>query len=201
MFSDKFAYDLNNPIQITKVSRYGEEYSEIYKVRTQHQKKVYFIQVDVFKNDVYFIKFYQKKDANHPDKYKKRYGNIKEFTRIVATCLKLSKKIVRKNPEAIFSFHGQWDQNDVYNERTISQRFSIYLRVLSSKINTDNYTFYLIQDLNILAIIPIHRYTSKNITKILSHFNALYEERLNELVIPSKEEYNLMIQEQNKRKS
>ena len=198
MFSEKFAYHLNNPNQKTSISRYGEEYSEIYKVRTIHQKKVYFIQVDVFKNDVYFIKFYQKKDAHHPDKYKKRYGNVKEFTRIVATCLKLSKAIAKKNPDAIFSFHGQWDKNDVENERTTSQRFSMYVRVLASKIDPTNYKFYIIHDLNILAIIPIHRYNSKTITKILSHFNTLYEDKLNELVIPSKEEYNEIIAEKKK---
>lgn len=195
MFEERFAYHLNPPIRVTKVSVNGELFSEIYKIRTLKSKKVYFIQIDVFHHDVFFIKFFQKKDQNRKNKYKIRYGNVKELTRLVTTCLILAKKKMKSNPDSIFAFHGQWDEKDVQLGNSISQRYELYRRVVASKIDKNLFKFYLIDRLNAMAVIPTHLYTQKTIDKVNSYFNDLYDESLEDLIIPSIEEYNKMKQE------
>ncbi|CAG5083266.1 hypothetical protein [Parvicella tangerina] len=195
MFEERYSYHLNNPVKVSEISINGELKSEIYRVRTIKGKKVYFIKLDIFHHDVFFIKFYLKKDQNNKNKFKIRYGNVKELTRLVSTCLVLANRKLKQNPDSIFAFHGQWDEKDVQEENVISQRYRIYKRVIASKVDENKYKFYLIDRLNSMAVIPVHLYNEKNLAKINKYFNDLYGETLEELIVPTIEEYNQNLME------
>ena len=123
MFDPKSAYSFGNSLNSFTVSEYGEKSHVLYKVKTLTGKP-YFIRVDEFENDLFFIKFYPTNYEYSSLKYKVRLGDVREFSRLIGTCINVAKSIQEKNPEAAFGFHGQWDNAFlpfVYSDSIVQQ--------------------------------------------------------------------------------
>ncbi len=79
MFNSPFS--IKNPIKKSKSSEYGAEGYWLYKVKT-NTKKTYIIRIEIYPNNLYFIKFYPKKHETNPNKYKLRlYTNESPFSK------------------------------------------------------------------------------------------------------------------------
>lgn len=188
MYDPKFAYYLGSPIIHSKTSKDGENESYTYKFRTT-KKKPYFILVNVYDNNVHFIKFYPKRLQQSPNKYKKRVGNVDELTRIVSTCVKLALNIYSKNNDAIFGFHGQWDEKDVDRNDRNSQRYRIYKRAVISIIEVikkEGYKFqYFDADtINTFFVIPNNFEEIQTKEKLKTQFLKLYGDDISKLEVP-----------------
>ena len=190
MFDLSSSYQLSPPNRKSTISQYGEKNSIYYKVKTL-KKKPYFIRVDEFDSDLFFIKFYPKKMQNDKDKYKKRVGKVNELNRLVATCINLCYQILKKNPDASFGFHGQWDKIDVFSKKEdFSQRYRIYKRAMIYKISSDNFKFIDYSNINSMIIIPNHLYNQQYVGKLKSVLSVnLSEYDLNKLRTPTPKEY------------
>lgn len=188
MFDKDYSYHLPACYKKSTFSDNGQNCSYLYKVKTT-KRTPYFIKVDEFEHDLYFLKFYPKRMDGSKEKYKKRLGKINELTRLVSTCVKLAYKLSNDNPDASFGFYGQWDKKDVVNESEISQRYRIYKRAIMSKINKDNYHFIYEDSVNTMIAIPNHLYSDRYKNKIKSLLLSIYSKDLNELRVPTIEEY------------
>jgi hypothetical protein len=190
MFDPKFAYHISTPIQKTGPSSDGELRSYKYKFRTL-SKKTYFIKVSEYEHDIFFIKFYPSKLEQSPFKYKRRLGNVKEFSRIVASCLKLAVQLFDKNPDAIFGFFGQWDNTDVEDEAKVSQRYRIYVKAAVSNlenVSRHQFNYFELPKINTFFVVPKHIDFKSKVAELTAYFaNILGEEGLRELFIPEKE--------------
>lgn len=186
MFDDHSAYQLHNPIKKSTAGINGEKRSYFYKVRA-NTKKAYIIRVDEYEHKVFFIKFYPKQLEQSPNKYKHRFPNTSEsLPRLVITCIHLAWEIKKKNPKAVFGFHGQWDEVDNSRKRKTSQRFDIYLKVVLSKITRETFKHVTFEGLNVHFMIPTELYSDEFMMRITKYFEGLYGKRLTELVIPSR---------------
>jgi hypothetical protein len=189
MFDSKFTYPINQPLKKSGPSNDGDLRSWEYKVKTT-KKKTYVIKVCEYKHDVHFIKFYPTKLSGAKDKYKKRLGNTKEFSRLIGTCFALAFKIMKKNEDAIFGFYGQWDKVDVEREDEISQRYRIYKRAvisILSKSEKYKFNFTAIDQINTFFIFPAHLPLEVKIDQLRLHFSTIFtNENINDLIIPKK---------------
>ena len=190
MFDPKFAYHISSPIEKKGPSSDGELNSYKYKFKTL-SKKTYFIKVCEYEHNVHFIKFYPSRMELSPNKYKKRIGNVREFTRIISTCLKLAVQIFDKKPDAIFGFFGQWDDKDIASEAKVSQRYRIYTRAIISNLENvqrHKFNYYKLPLINTFFFIPEHiDFKAKEGTLTAYFANILGEEGLKELFIPNKQ--------------
>lgn len=190
MFESKFAYDINSPIKVSKASTEGENKSELYKVRTT-DRRPYFIKMNYYDNGVHFVKFYPAKLNLSPNKYKIRVGNIKEFTRLISTCIKLSVRLLEENKDAIIGFVGDWDGKDVERESEVSQRYRIYEKaVLSVVSKTDkfNVDFIVIKKINAFIVYP-NKLNSDFVTNMMmEQFSKILGDNILNLFIPKRAE-------------
>lgn len=188
MFESKFAYPIKSPIRKSRNAEDGEELSYLYKVRT-NSKKSYFIKVSIYENNVHFIKFFPSKLEQANDKYKRRLGNVNEFSRLISTCLKLAIKLFDNNPDSIFGFHGQWDRVDVKKNSEVSQRYKIYKKAVVSvlsKSDRHQFNFYPIDQLNSFFVVPQHLNFEAMENKLKKQFSKILgDEGLNELQLPN----------------
>jgi hypothetical protein len=191
MFDPKFAYKISTPIEKKGPSSDGELHSHKYKFKTL-SKKTYFVKVCVYKHNIHFIKFYPSRLELSPNKYKKRIGNVKEFSRIVSTCLKLAVEIIDKKPDAIFGFFGQWDDKDVEEKAKVSQRYRIYSRAIVSNLENvtrHKFNYFKLPAINTFFFVPESIDFKGQEGQLTAYFaNILGEEGLNELFIPEKQE-------------
>src|SRR5690554_5575571 len=183
MFDPKFAYNISSPIEKKGPSSDGELHSYKYKFRTS-SKKTYHIVVSEYEYNIHFIKFYPSRLEQSPDKYKKRIGNVNEFSRIISTCLKLAVQIFDKKPDAIFGFFGQWDDKDVEEEAEVSQRYRIYKTAIISNlenISRHQFEYYQLPEINTFFFVPEHVNFKEKEAELKAYFaNKLGEEGLKE---------------------
>jgi glycosyltransferase involved in cell wall biosynthesis len=147
------------------------------------------LRVDEYPNDLYFIKFYPSNLYDHPNKYKIRVGNINELSRLIATCIKLAKIILKKNPAASFGFYGQWDEKDVEvcDKKNInsSQRFRLYLKAVLRKVNDEKYSFVQLEELNLMIIISKENYSEELVQLFVRDLLGIYKNDISSFTVPS----------------
>lgn len=190
MFDPKFAYKISNPIEKKRPSSDGELHSHKYKFKTLY-KKTYFIKICEYEHNIHFIKFYPSRLESSPNKYKKRIGNVNEFSRIISTCLKLAIQIFYKNSNAIFGFFGQWDEKDVECESKVSQRYRIYTTAIISNlddVSRHKFHYYKLPIINTFFFVPQHiNFKAKEGELTAYVATILGAEGLKELFIPEKQ--------------
>lgn len=189
---------INNPIKNTATSDFGGEGYFLYKVKLKN-KKPYIIRVEKYPNDLYFLKFYPKNHESNPNKFKIRLNQKSEFSRLIATCIDLAKKMLKKNPDCCFGFFGQWDEKDVVSENdlkeisyVLSQRYRIYKSVIFSRLNNENFSFYFNDEINTMIIFPMHIFNNKKLYyKIINMMKQIYSNDLIYLRVPLKSELSI----------
>ncbi len=189
---------INNPIKNTTTSEFGGDGYLLYKVKLKN-KKPYIIRVEKYPNDLFFLKFYPKNHESNPNKFKIRLNQKSEFSRLIATCIELAKKMLNKNPDCCFGFFGQWDNKDVVSENelknkpyTLSQRYRIYKSVIFSKINSKNFEFYFNDEINTMIVFPKHVFNDKKLyNKIISRMRQIYSNDLINLRVPLENELSI----------
>lgn len=187
MFQDKFSYHVTASLRTSTSGINGEKRAYFHKAKTTSNKP-YIIRVDEYENNVFFIKFYPKGLEQNSNKYKFRNDPkvLKEsFTRLVSTCIKVAQLYKNKSPDAIFGFHGQWDDVDVKLKRELSQRYSIYSRVVASKVSSQDYKHIAIEQINTFLIIPSNIYTEGLQEELFKQFMEIFGDNIDELRVPS----------------
>ncbi|MEX1000848.1 MAG: hypothetical protein WDZ35_01895 [Crocinitomicaceae bacterium] len=153
----------------------------LYKF-TCDNKIPYHIIVEEYGDEFQFIKFYPASKKRDKDRFKIRTNSQKDFSKIVATCIKVCTILLEENPEKVIGFFGQWDDKDIARKDVITQRYRIYERLTISKFNKKNYNFITIDEsLNLLLV------TSRNDRKRSDEKDRDYiSKRLTELFPPEK---------------
>lgn len=197
MFDLKFSYHVNSPYKKSETGEYGEIGHRLYKVKTT-KKIPYIIRVDEFFGGLFFIKFYPSRYVDTKNKYQLRLGRVREFNRLISTCIKIAHNILKQNPDASFGFYGQWDKSDIIqNEDNIkiedlfSQRFRIYQRVIFSKIDKEKFKFITESMINVMVVVPIHLYENKNhVAKMKSSMDKIFGSSLDKFRVPTQREFD-----------
>ncbi|PKD15890.1 hypothetical protein APR41_11455 [Salegentibacter salinarum] len=97
------------------------EKRHIYRFKTRLDR-VYFIEVEEYKNHVYFAKFYCRIHKNLKDRYKIQLEDGDGF-RIFSTCINLAAIILKEDALASFGFIGESSKGE---EPQHTRRYKIY---------------------------------------------------------------------------
>jgi hypothetical protein len=103
------------------------EKRHIYRFKTRLDR-VYFIEVEQYKNHVYFAKFYCRIHKNLKNRYKIQLEDGDGF-RIFSTCIKLATLLLKEDSLASFGFIGE---NSIKEQKINTRRYRIY-KVLSER--------------------------------------------------------------------
>lgn len=166
------------------------DFRTIYKIKTP-EKKPYLIYLEEYGEVYFFIKFFPSKHISNPNKFKLRTGENAKIlpSRILATCLAIMVENIKRNPNVCFGVYGQWDEKDVVNQSKESQRYRIWLRIATSKIDGGKFKFLYDSNFNSFLIVPKHIYSIDFKKQTQNYFRERFKSTLNELPIPSIEDY------------
>lgn len=189
MFNDRYNYtNLKRKDFIGDPDKNLPDRQYIIKTKTIDSKP-YLIHLDEFDDTYFFIKFHPSKYSGSPNKYKIRIGHDQLPVRIMTTCVNVIQDRIHKNPDACFGLFGQWDEIDVKNHSEVSQRFRIWKRIAISKFDSSKFKFLTIEQLNVLLMIPTHIYSEEFLRITQDYFYKRFENKIQELRIPKKNEY------------
>ena len=96
---------------------------------------------------------------------------------------------MKENPMACFAFHGQWDGKDVGNEATESQRFLLWRRIATNKINPKKYSFVISPRYNFFMAVPNVIYSESYHEQLYQYFSTRFKSDLNTFKVPTPEEF------------
>lgn len=143
---------------------------DIYRFKTR-LNRVYLVEVECFKKNLYFVKFYLR---SHKNLGKKKYRvvlNDHDASRILDTCLAITKKIAESDELASFGFFGMNSENETLT-RTI--RYRIYSQMAITFFSESLY-HHSKDDNNSLYILINKRQESLDpeeiVEKIETHFD------------------------------
>ncbi len=188
MFESKSAYFFGTPLRKETNLEEGIVCAYHYKVKTKSGKP-YYIRVEEYPNTVFFLKFYPKSLEHSPKKFRNRFMYEKDresLSRLVATCIQLAKSIRRQIPQAIFAFYGQWDEVDVQRASSVSQRFRIYRRVVSSLFSGETFKHLVVDSLNVYVLIPTEVYSESLRVMLMTQFDEIFGDSLVKLQVPQR---------------
>lgn len=142
------------------------------------EKSKYIVEVEQFKNDLYFIKFFQKNHRHSELKYNILTEDGKPRKKIY-TCFNICFDILEKSEYASFGFVGSPTIPEIENETETAKRvsnnkrFIFYTRIITTFIGEN--IFYHEYDVNKNAYVLINKKKNKDEIKLQleRHFNIL----------------------------
>lgn len=124
-----------------------------YRFKSIKANRIYFIEVERYKYDIYIAKFYLRIHKDNPNRYK-IITNHGDAFRIFNTCVSITNIILEENPLASFGFKGE---SSIGEEPQNTKRFRIYsnlaIRYFSPKRylhnkDVSNSTYFLLNKKN-----------------------------------------------------
>ncbi len=109
--------------------------TDLYKFKTRFDR-VYFIIVEVFKLNVYAIKFHLRIHKNLSNKYQIEINDGDAF-RILSTCIDMARIILSEDELASFGFIGQ---NSIGEKLFKTQRYRVYSNLAKRYFNPKNFS-------------------------------------------------------------
>lgn len=143
------------------------EKRHIYRFKTRFNR-VYFIEVEQYKNNIYFAKFYCRIHKNLKDRYKIQLEDGDGF-RIFSTCIKLATLLLKEDPLASFGFIGE---NSIKEQKINTRRYRIY-KVLSERYFSPKAFIHERDDYNSTYFI-INKKNKIDKKELESKFNVYY---------------------------
>lgn len=159
----------------------------IFKTKSVDNKP-FLIYIEEYDEQYFFVKFHPSKYSSSPDKYKLRIGYKTLPVRVISSCLQVVVDKMKKHPDCAFGVFGQWDKVDIKRGSTSSQRYNMWLRIATSKFDSEKFKFLYIDILNVFLVIPADIYSEDYRDKTLRYFEKRFSGRLDELKVPLKGE-------------
>lgn len=104
------------------------------------QRLRYIVEVEIYTNDVYAVKFFVKNHSGSPFRYNNLTGNG-DARRIIDTCLQIAIDLYKANDQISFCFIGAPTQKEFqetgYNN---TKRFRVYSLISKFLINPETFT-------------------------------------------------------------
>ncbi len=141
MFDNSFPFNKHFTKNISGNKHLKERVT--YTFKTDREK--YFIEVEMYSNSIYIIKFFPVRLKKHPRRFNILTGENK-MGHIVGTCIQLILQILKKNSLANFGFLGShtFDPKRNYEEnKECTKRFKIYRYAVFSLIGEEYFTHYM----------------------------------------------------------
>jgi hypothetical protein len=143
----------------------------LYKFRTHKKRKTYFARVERYEDDVFIIKFYQKRLEQSPNKYRE-ITNEGCAIRILSTCLQIALDLLVKYPEASFGFHGARSEGEHYSG---TQRFRIYQMILANHFGpSKTFNHWWEEDYSVYMMFN-SILSKQQVNHVLNRFNRYYD--------------------------
>ncbi|WP_394749578.1 hypothetical protein [Spongiimicrobium salis] len=98
-------------------------------------KRVYFIDVEVYQNNLYFIKFFLRADKDKKDRFRKMTHD-NDAWRILSTCLAVMKEVSTLNPLASFGFIGM---PQIHEKENSTKRYKVYQQIAITNFPPSKY--------------------------------------------------------------
>lgn len=127
------------------------KYKLLYAFKSTKSHQWYWVWVEVYKHDVYAVKFHLKAHRNSPYKYSLMTG-LNEPRPVVNTCIAIMLEIAKQNPHSSFGFIGA---NMIGESETNTKRFRFYKRIASTYFSNKEFRHF--DDVNKSAYMLIRR--------------------------------------------
>ncbi|GGH03633.1 hypothetical protein [Mucilaginibacter phyllosphaerae] len=102
----------------------------------------YLVEVEVYTDDIYIIKYYLKKHKNNPLKYNLLTGENK-CSRIISTCIRIMLSIYTQNKQASFGFLGATIiKGDFEEAKQETKRFTVYKSAVIRLFGVETFTHH-----------------------------------------------------------
>lgn len=143
--------------------------TDIYRFNTRFNR-VYFIEVEVFENNIYIAKFYLRIHQHLKNKYKIIIDDGDGF-RVLSTCISLAKQISNNDLLASFGFIGESRINESLNN---TQRYRVYKLISFNNFSPKKYNHVKDEENSIYFI--LNKSNKKlTINKVSKRLNEYYE--------------------------
>ena len=119
---------------VQRVDEYGIsansflKYKLLYTFKSSKSHQWYWVWVEVYKHDMYAIKFHLKAHRNSPNKYSIMTG-LNEPRPVVNTCIAIMLEVAAVNPRASFGFIGAATETE---SEVNTKRFRFYKRLMAT---------------------------------------------------------------------
>lgn len=138
----------------------------------------YLVEVEVYSDDIYIIKYYLKRHKSNPLRYN-LLTNEQKCGKVVSTCIRIMLSIYQKNPLASFGFLGANTVKTNYEEpKAITKRFKVYKYAVISLFGFETFTHH--QDLEHSTYLMINN-KHKDIETIKEKARKMFDDLFPEL--------------------
>lgn len=141
---------------------------DVYRFKTRLDR-VYFIEVEVYENNIYFAKFYLRIHQHLKTKYKQIINDGDGF-RVLSTCISLAKQISDTNKLSSFGFIGE---SRISESMDNTQRYRVY-KLLSAKYFDPKKYDHVKDEINSIYFILNKSNPDLNINDISERLNEYY---------------------------
>lgn len=117
---------------------------EVITYSFRSNQNYYLVEVEVYVNDIYIIKYYLKKHKTNPLRYN-LLTNEHRCSKIISTCIRILLQIYSNNPKATFGFLGAHivKKEKRYTEpKSITKRFRVYRTAVVALFGPETFTHY-----------------------------------------------------------
>jgi hypothetical protein len=108
----------------------------LYRFKSLKTNRVYLVEIECYRMNVYIIKFYPKNNSNSNNKFRILTGDY-EVRRIVFTCFNILKEIYQQDERSSFGFIGE---NNEGESKKSTKRYRIYKRIVNSMFDQDTFS-------------------------------------------------------------
>ena len=130
----------------------------------------YIVEFEEFPQNIFFVKFYRKKDKNSKRRFNVIYNDYEskfELTKILNVCLSITKEHYGKNNKASFGFIGSSSEKD----RDVIRRYSLYSKFATSFFSKDKFEHYTNKEKGVYLL--LNKSCNHNLAKIEDIINEL----------------------------
>ena len=109
---------------------------KLYTFKSTKSKITYIVRVEMYKYNIYAVKFYPKQFRHSKNKYRIA-TNTFEPRRIINTCINIMLSIYEENPMASFGFIGANGLNE--NSTNCTKRYRVYSRIMATYFSSERF--------------------------------------------------------------
>lgn len=109
-----------------------------WRFQSEKTGRKYIVDIEVYENHVYSIKFYPKEKANSKNKYSCLTGDF-EPRRIVLTCIYILKTYIESDSKSSFAFVGAHSEGEV---QELNKRYRFYSRMMNTYVGETLFEHY-----------------------------------------------------------
>lgn len=108
---------------------------DLWRFKSMKSGKIYLVDVEVYKNNVYAIKFYLKSQAHLSNRYSFQTNDF-EPRRIVMSCIYIMRYYFQSDNRSSFAFIGA---NSIGENKSCTKRFRFYRTMVNTYFGTETF--------------------------------------------------------------